>query len=181
MLIPSDPLPVDPNPALARVLAYWKEAAQCAAPEALPRLRHIDLMDLHDIAPQLMIADIVRDQPGRLRYRWRFWGTHLAQFFGIELTGRFIDEAYTPGAAEEVSAAYGWAVENKAPHFWVRRADNPDHLVFERLICPLHGQTTDTVDHLFGIITFIGSEKTHLLQPVRLGDRRLSFSGVKSE
>lgn len=181
MLIPSDPFPDDPNPALARVYEYWKAASPGTESNALPRLRQIELMDLHDIAPQLMIADIVRERPGRLRYRWRFWGTHLAQFFGIELTGRFIDEAYTPGAAVEVSAAYDWAVENKSPHYWVRRADNPDHLVFERLVCPLLGHNTDTVDHLFGIITVIGIEKTKRLQPERLGDRRLSFSEVELE
>jgi len=181
MLIPSEPLPADPNPTLAQVIGYWTEPAERAAPVPLPRLHHIELMDLQPIAPQLMIADIVREPPGRIRYRWRFWGTHLAEFFGIELTGRFIDEAYTPGAAAEVSAAYDWVVENKAPHFWVRRADNPDHLVFERLVCPLLGHTTDTVDHLFGTITFIGSEMTQRMQPTQLGERLLSFSGVKTE
>jgi len=180
MLIPSDPLPADPNPAMAQVLAYWTEAAERAAPSPLPRLHHIDLMDLYPIAPQLMIADIVHE-PARLRYRWRFWGTNLAQFFGIELTGRFIDEAYTPGAAVEVSAAYDWAVENKSPHYWVRRADSPDHLVFERLICPLLGRDTETVDHLFGIITVIGSDKSKRLRPTMLGGSRLSFFGVKPE
>jgi len=180
MLVPSESIPDHPNSALARVLDYWNAAADNAAPTLLPRLHHIELMDLHDIAPHLMVADVVRETQVRTRYRWRFWGTQLSQFFGIELTGRFIDEAYAPRAAEEVMGAYEWIIENRRPHYWVRRADNRDHLVFERLICPLLGNDTDTVDHLFGIITFVDNETTNRLQPSRLGDRHLTLSEIET-
>ncbi len=161
---PSEPIPEPLNPDMTRVFAYWREKCANTEPGPFPRLAEIDIIDLHDIAAHLLIADVVREGGARARYRWRFWGSNLTDFFGVEMTGKFIDEAYTPEAARQIIAAYDWILEFQEPHYWVRRGglayDNQEHLRYERLICPILGPSGD-IDHLFGIITFVARPARH--------------------
>ena len=163
--IPSEPIPESLNPDIARVFAYWREKCTGADPGPFPRLSEINVIDLHDIAAHLLITDVIREEGARRRYRWRFWGSNLTDFFGVEMTGKFIDEAYTPEAARQIIAAYEWIMEYREPHYWVRWGglayDNQEHLRYERLICPVLGPSGD-IDHLFGIITFVARPGRHL-------------------
>ena len=142
---------------MARVFAYWHEKCAATEPGPFPQFAEINILDLYDIAPHLLIADVVRNEGTRTRYRWRFWGTALTRFFGFEMSGKFIDEAYTPNAARHIIGAYDWMLESREPHYWKRRGglafDDQEHLEYERLVCPVLGKSGD-IDHLFGIITF---------------------------
>jgi hypothetical protein len=162
--IPSEPIPEPLNPNMARVFAYWREKCAETEPGPFPRLAEINIIDLHDIAAYLLITDVIREEGARTRYRWRFWGSNLTSFFGKEMTGKLIDEAYTPEAARQIIATYDWMVEHREPHYWVRRGglayEDQEHLRYERLICPIQGPSGD-IDHLFGIITFVAGPARH--------------------
>jgi len=153
--LPSTPYPDNPHPDIERVRVYWEE--RCPAPDRLPHLSDIQLMDLYDIADHLLLADVIRDDDKGLRYFWRYGGTALRDFFGAELTGKFIHEAYSDDAAKAVQGAYNWIVETGRRHYWIRRGGlmQPDqrHLVYERYICPVIGDSGG-IDHLFGIIVY---------------------------
>ena len=153
--LPSTPYPENPHPDIERVRVYWEERRP--SPDQLPRRSDIHLMDLYDIAPHLLLADVIRDDDKGVRYFWRFGGTSLRIFFGFELTGTFIDEVYTDEAAETIQSAYSWILDTSQPHYWVRRGGlvQPDqkHLVYERYICPVTGGGSQ-IDHLFGIIVY---------------------------
>jgi len=155
--VPSEPIPETLNAPMARVLEYWREKCAGASSGPFPRLGDLDLMDLHKIAGHLLICDVTRQNGQSIRYRWRFWGSKLSEFFGVELTGRFIDEAYTDEAARQVIGGYDWILENEEPHYWLRRGglafEDQEHLTYERLVCPVLGRSGD-IEHLFGIITF---------------------------
>ena len=162
--IPSEPIPESLNRDMARVFAYWRDKCAGADPGPFPRLSEINVIDLHDIAAHLLISDVIREEDAGRRYCWRFWGSNLTDFFGVEMTGKFIDQAYTPSAARQIIASYEWIMEHREPHYWVRRGglayDDQEHLRYERLICPILGPSGD-IDHLFGIITFVGRPARH--------------------
>jgi len=63
--IASTPYPNDPHPKIKRVRRYWQK--RHPAPDALPRLTDIDLMDLHDIAVNLLLGDVIRGDDGAAR------------------------------------------------------------------------------------------------------------------
>ncbi len=139
-------------------------------------------MDLYKLADCLLLCDVVRQDGLSIRYRWRFWGSKLTDFFGVELTGKFIDEAYTAEAARQIIAAYDWIIENRAPHYWLRRGglafDDQKHLAYERLVCPVLGQSGD-IDHLFGIITFVTDPVRKFEVEERPVVRKISISKIK--
>ena len=182
--VPSEPIPDRLNADMARVLEYWEEKCANSVPGPFPSLNDLNLMDLYEIAGHLLLCDVVRQDGLSIRYRWRFYGTKLRDFFGVEFTGKFIDidENYTAEAARQIIGAYDWILENRVPHYWLRRggltSDDQKHLVYERLICPVLGQSGD-IDHLFGIITF---EKRPTQKP-EVGekpvDRKISISKVE--
>ena len=155
-LISPAPIPDEVDQRILRVLDYWREKRELCSTE-FPRLKDIQMMDLHTIAPHLLIADVIREPDQPIRYRWRYWGTALTQFFGYEMSGSFIHEAYTQEAHDLITGAYQWVLENKDIHFWVRQGglayEDQEHLKYLRLVCPLEGETGN-IDHLFGIITF---------------------------
>jgi len=161
--IPSDSLPDALNSDIAAVLAYWQAKCADATPGPFPHLNDIGLMDLYKLAGNLLICDVVREDDPQPRYRWRYWGTSLTTFFGAEMSGRFIDDIYTPDAARKISSSYNWVLENKTIHYWHRHGglahDDKQHLQYERLICPVLGKSGE-IDHLFGIITFEDRRKS---------------------
>ena len=180
--IPSEPFPDRFNAHMAPVLEYWREKCTNGIPGPLPSLNDLNLMDLYKIADHLLLCDVVRQDGFSTRYRWRFWGSKLTAFFGVELTGRFIDEAYTAEAAGQIIATYDWIIENGAPHYWLRRGglafDGQEHLVYERLVCPVLGQSGD-IDHLFGIITFVTGPTGKPEVAERPVGRKISISRVE--
>src|SRR5438270_776515 len=70
---------------LTAVFNYWlgKSIGQ-----SLPRRRNIDPVDIPKLLPILMIVEVLR--PGR--YRYRLIGTENADAFGMNATGRYLDE-----------------------------------------------------------------------------------------
>ena len=175
--LPPEPIPAQPEPAVARVLDYWR--SKCGADGELPLAKDINLMDLYEIAPNLLLADVERAPDALPRYRWRFWGTALTNFFSVELSGRYIDEAYTPAAARQIIAAYDWILQKRAPHFWTRRGglaqDNQEHLVYRRLICPLTAADGE-ISRLFGIITFDSAPPRNESQSAGRASRQFDIS-----
>ena len=93
-----------------------------------------------------------------------------------------LDEAYTAEAAGQIIATYDWIIENGAPHYWLRRGglafDGQEHLVYERLVCPVLGQSGD-IDHLFGIITFVTGPTGKPEVAERPVGRKISISRVE--
>lgn len=86
---------------LQQLLDYWD--GKCAG-RRLPFRDAIDPLELRFVLGNVLLAEIV---PGdRLRFRYRLWGTRLTQDYGVEMTGRHVDELSPPALAARVQQAY---------------------------------------------------------------------------
>ena len=98
------------NPQLQRFYDYWLGKCRDGRP---PARADIDPVDIHDMLPGIMIIDVVEDE-GRRRFRFRLFGTSHVEFNQRDLTGKFIDEVFTPEDSARVDAAYAELVRRGA-------------------------------------------------------------------
>lgn len=140
------------HPACETLYNFWLERVERA--QDVPCLRDIDLADLWKIASHIYIMDAV-ETPERpeMRVRWRYVGTMLGELTGEELTGRFMDEAFSH--SPDVAAAHVKVIREGKPHFWRRRFTNTatqwDEVTYERLVMPLKNDE-GVVAHTLGIV-----------------------------
>ena len=182
ILIPSETFPDQFNESMESMFDYWLEKCPDGASGSLPKFADFDLMDLYKIADHLLVCDVIRQGDDSIVYRWRFWGSELSYYFGVELSGKFINDINTPETAQQINASYNWVVENQKPHYWLRRgglaSDNQEHLAYERLICPVLGQF-DKIDYLFGIITFERGETQSRVKTKNSDANRVTIANVE--
>ncbi len=163
-VISSETLPDNMNAQMTQVLAYWQDKCTTAPGGLFPTLSDLNLIDLYKIAGNLVICDVV--QQDQVRYRWRYWGSALTNYFNIEMTGKFIDEAYSETSVPQIIACYDWIVDNRCCHYWQRKGDiandentqltldnETTYKTFERLFCPIIDEAGN-ISQFFGIITF---------------------------
>lgn len=73
---------------LKQVYAYWQSKR---AGRAMPARRDIDPAEITPVLPHLMLIDV---EPGP-RYRYRLFGTAVTDAFGMNPTGKCVDEVMT--------------------------------------------------------------------------------------
>ncbi len=139
------------SPPLGRLHQYWLSKHRNGR---LPGRADIDPLDIPDILHLLTLLDVVR-RDSTLRFRFRLYGTEVAERTSQELTGRWVDQCFDPVAAQDILVAYTDVAETMAPHYW--RSDVPlagrEHVSYERLMCPL-STDGETVDMLIGVFDF---------------------------
>ncbi len=64
------------------------------------------------------LVEVSRDP---LDFRYRVFGTHIAQAIGIDLTGQWISE--NPGGVAELRRGYEEVVERKSPLYQIHETD----------------------------------------------------------
>src|ERR1051325_4007380 len=72
----------------ARLMAAFEYWMRQSIAGRLPRRRDIDPVDIPKLLPILMLVEVL--PPGR--YRYRLIGTENADAFGMNATGRYLDE-----------------------------------------------------------------------------------------
>ena len=130
---------------------YW--AAR--RPEGrLPSRRDVDPIEIPLLLPNLFLVDVVREGED-LRFRYRLVGTSNVERFGVDNTGRWLDELYGKDYFKVVGSGYQDTTIQGKPA-WASMtagyADRP-HVVYQRLLCPL-ATDGETVDMLIGITDF---------------------------
>lgn len=86
---------------LQQLLDYWDGKREG---RRFPFRDAIDPLELRFALGNVLLAEIV---PGdRPRFRYRLWGSRLAQDYGAEMTGRHVDELSPPELAARVQQAY---------------------------------------------------------------------------
>jgi len=94
----------------------------------------------------------VEFQPRR-RYFFRVDGTRQVELFGVECTGRYLDEAVTPEGAALAEESYGAAVATGAPQYHVRDIEFQGRLIrYEVAVLPM-SRRGDRVDMLMTVVT----------------------------
>ena len=82
---------VERNPTLRRLYHYWLDKR---GDQAWPDRRAIDPADLKQILPNLAIIEIIGAKADP-RFRYRLVGTAIVAVYGVNPTGKFIDEITT--------------------------------------------------------------------------------------
>lgn len=120
-----------------RLVAYWTQLCKSSDPDG-PHWRDIDLMAIRDIAPHMIVKDIV---DGGREYRNRFWGTRVAEAFLFDGTGLLLHEYYDARHVAQLRKLYEIVVAAKRPvriHgeavFFAER----EHVRFEAAHMPLY-------------------------------------------
>lgn len=138
------------NEGMRRIHDYWKSRHHDGR---LPRRDDIEPADLTDLLPNIFLVD-VEEKPRR--YRIRLAGSEVVACFGVDMTGKTIDEYDLADERTAILEQYDLAVETRAPiyhrhEFWTAAYEH--HLNFERLLLPLSSDGKQ-VDKLLGC-TFV--------------------------
>lgn len=147
---------------MLRLTEYWTEKK---AGRIAPARRDIEPADLRDLLPNVFLVDVERHPT---RFRFRLVGTEIVEAYGIDATGRFLDDLDFSDRAPSVIAHYAAAVTTREPscHSVQFTRGSGRHLSYERVILPLSADGV-SVDMLLGGICFDEAYETRLDSALR--------------
>ena len=121
------------DPLLQRLYRYWDEKR---AGREMPVRDDVDPLDLRYILGQLILVDVLPEEPRR--FRIRLHGSELARRAGYELTGKMLDELPTTEFRLLAQRSFTIAVETRRPFHSIRDRllDNKPRR-YEALMLPL--------------------------------------------
>src|SRR6185369_811735 len=121
--------------------AYWRSKM---IGDALPVWRDIDPWEMRNFLPHVFLIEITQNP---LRFWFRLVGREVAQGYGKDMTGRYVDEIDLNDVQQDILDAYKLAVREARPVRSVCDYVKQDgrRLYYERLLLPLSadGKTID--------------------------------------
>lgn len=136
------------HPLVSTAHAYW---SQLPSVEGLPRKRDVDPLAIPKLLPYLLLAERLASGSFHLRV----CGSHIVQRYGMECTGKSLEELELGDSLADFSAIFGHVLRSRAPLFfsgslfWHGR----EHAVFREVLMPLADET-GTPSFLLGCIVF---------------------------
>ncbi len=121
---------------LRQVYDYWQEKR---VDRPMPSRRDIDPAELKGVLPYLVLTDVT---DGGTRFRYRLFGTAVAQAFGMDPTGRFIEDVMSEAKYRNfILGLYRDIVMMRRPVFSTTRYGSQRDIQMwtERLMLPLSG------------------------------------------
>jgi hypothetical protein len=99
------------SPVVPDMLGYW---LQKSAGRQGPARRDIDMLDMpRSVLPHVLLADV---EPSTHRMKFRLVGTHAAQMYNFDFTGRYLDELKLPGGLMDIyHESYQFVAQSKTP------------------------------------------------------------------
>jgi hypothetical protein len=111
-------------------------------------------MDIWQSAKNIFIIDLVKSTD-KDRYLFRYYGTSIVEFSGMELTGKYVDQAFMPNSMHETELSYAETLRTGVPQIWNRflefDGEVPRKNQFTRLIVPLLNKEEEP-GHLLGVM-----------------------------
>ncbi|HEX6977745.1 MAG TPA: PAS domain-containing protein [Alphaproteobacteria bacterium] len=156
----------DADPRLHTVFAYWNDKRGA---RAMPARADIEPAELKSVLPYLMLTDVV---DGGARFRYRLCGTAVAEAFGQELTGQYVDEVMTGRYREFIEGLYRDIVARQRPVYSTSRygGRRQAQMWTQRLMLPLSSDGVN-VDIVLSIQVFLHGSPLKTLT-VRLAQDR---------
>ncbi len=131
---------------------FWRQKHR---PDGLPRRSDFDPFDLKPYLGRIMILEVERSEPARLRFRYRLYGSAIAELQRRDLTGRYVDETFSPPRYARTQQSYATVMDRGCAQFLIGRAPlDKDFIVYERILCPLRGETGDDVEFLIALFCY---------------------------
>ncbi len=142
------------SPAFRKLHDFWSSHCIDGRP---PCLNALDLMEIYDVASDLVIIDLEGELDSVHRYRWRYAGNNLRFLVGVEMTSKYLDEIATPEMAEISDRVYGQILRTLEPHLWrqrvtIRKFDR-SYVEYDRVLYPVLDRG-DRPTHLIGAYDF---------------------------
>lgn len=120
------------KPALRQLYTYWDTKR---ADRPYPGREDIDPLDLRFMIGSLLLVDI---EPAAPRFRYRLFGTDIAQRQGFDMTGKYLDQHPWPELAAMARQTYIGVMESHKPALIRRRGLIGDQYVsHQSLVLPL--------------------------------------------
>jgi len=139
------------NAAIPQCYAYWVDKRAALNRRMLPGRQHLDPAEMRAFLPYVVLFDVERNGL-HYRFRHRLTGTHFADIFGHDVTGKYIEHAGSLEDFDVVYRRFSFVVDDKALVYGVSPSPMRERnfLRYEHLTLPL---ATDgaTVDMLFGV------------------------------
>jgi hypothetical protein len=98
------------EPRMTQLLAYWQR--RCRAPGQLPGRADFDPADFLPLLPHIFLIDVQLEPRA---YRYRLCGTGIAEAYGLDLTGKALDEVFSDIFRKAVTTVFNHVVEHRAP------------------------------------------------------------------
>jgi hypothetical protein len=137
------------HPILKRMVAFWDDKR---AGRDWPLRTDFDPLEFWFAVGYVSLID-VRLEAGRRRYFFRLDGTRQVDLFGVDFTGKFLDQVYDAASLPLAEASYGAAVEQGEPQYYVRQVEFHERPIqYEIVILPL-SRTGAAVDMLMTVVT----------------------------
>jgi len=102
-------VPVLASPKLDWLYRYWAERR---GGRPYPARSNIDPIELRPLLGNIMLFDVVGSPP---RFRYRLYGSSLAERSGYDMTGRWVDDLPDPDNAALVNRTLARLVESRDP------------------------------------------------------------------
>jgi hypothetical protein len=144
------PVPAElDDPRLRAMFDYWLSKFRG---DRLPTLKDIDPVEIPRLLGHINIIDVERAD-GRVRFRYRLWGTKITDLYGRDYTGHYLDDIIVPTMSSEIQQIFERCASTGLPHFWQVPVpvENREFISNRRLLLPLSGGV-DTIDHLLGFM-----------------------------
>lgn len=127
---------------LKRMLALWETKR---AGRAAPLRADFDPTEMIFALGDLSLFE-VEDNPRR--YRCRLDGTRQVEFFGIDCTGKYLDECFAPEYNAVADKSFSNAVETGLPNLYLRQLPYLGRMIrYETLLLPI-SRRGDRIDML---------------------------------
>ncbi|WP_119420269.1 PAS domain-containing protein [Desertibaculum subflavum] len=143
------PITLPERPALTRLRRLHQHWVQLCGDRPLPSPDQFDILTLPQLMGYLHIVEVEGEPP---RFRFRLFGTRIAEIGGRDLTGRWVDDIEPPRWAEAVQAAFLQPLTHRLPCY--SRSDDAYDLgaiEMHRLACPFSSNGHDIDRLLVGV------------------------------
>lgn len=90
-------------------MRYWEVKR---AGRRFPARADIDPLELKSVLGNIVMVDVVPQENGEVRFRYRLFGTEFVFYHGADLTGHWLDEIPNAGFREALIAMYRMVIDD---------------------------------------------------------------------
>lgn len=101
----------DLDPRLKGLLRYWDEKR---GSRRFPARSDIDPLDLKSVLGNIVMVDVVQQEDGSPRFRYRLFGTEFVFYHGADLTGHWLDEIPNTGFRDALISMYRTVIADRS-------------------------------------------------------------------
>ena len=139
------------HPTLKRMVAFWDQKRRG---RDWPLRADFDPLEFWFAVGYVSLIEVIyAPGSGARRYFFRLDGTRQVDLFGVDFTGKFLDQVADAEGTRVAEESYGAVVDQGEPQYHVRQVDFHDRPIqYEIAILPL-SKTGEGVDMLMTVVT----------------------------